>query len=305
MQPVPSHRARAAGALAAFGALAALAAALLGVAAIRTETGQRLDDAGRGDVSAFDAPGVVRATSGLLDTISVASLALLGAGIVVFALLRGRPRLAVAAGVVLLGANVTTQVVKGAVDRPDLVYGGWTEPGSYPSGHATVAMSLAMTLMIVVPAALRWTAALGGCAYAAGVGIAVLTLNWHRPSEVVGAYLVVVAWTGLVMAALTLAPGEEAAREPGRVGRAGALVAAGLGGVVAIVLVVAAARRLDLHQLVYDRTAFAAASAVCAAACAGLGAVTTVLVQRASASPEPGSAVSLPGDARRRPHGRG
>ena len=156
----------------------------------------------------------------------------------------------------------------------------------------------------IVPPALRWTAALGGCAYAAGVGIAVLALDWHRPSEVIGAYLVVVAWTGLAMAVLTLA-GEDAAREPGRVGRAGALVAAGLAGVFGIVLVVAAARRLDLHQLVYDRTAFAAASALCAAACAALGAATTLLVQRASASPEARSAVSLRGDARRRPHGRG
>jgi membrane-associated phospholipid phosphatase len=301
--PTPD-RGRAAAALAALGVLAGVAAAVVGAVAIRTQTGQRIDDAGRGGVSAFDAPGVFRATSGLLDTISVASLALLGAGIVVVALLRGRPRLAVAAGVVLLGANVTTQVVKDSVDRPDLVYGWWTEPGAFPSGHTTVAMSLAMALMIVVPPGLRWMAAAGGCAYAAGVGIAVLALDWHRPSEVLGAYLVVASWTGLVMAVLTLA-GEDPAREPGRLGRVATLVAGGVGAAFAVVVAVAAARRLDLHQLVYDRTTFAVASALCAAACAAIGAVTTALVQRATASPAHASAASVQSDARRRPHGRG
>jgi membrane-associated phospholipid phosphatase len=301
--PTPD-RSRAAAALATFGVLAGLAAALLGAVAIRTQTGQRIDDAGRGGVSAFDAPEVFRGASGLLDTISVASLALFGAGIVLVALLRGRPRLAVAAGVVLLGANVTTQIVKDAVDRPDLVYGWWTEPGAFPSGHTTVAMSLAMALMIVVPTGLRWIAAAGGCAYAAGVGVAVIALDWHRPSEVIGAYLVVASWTGLVMAVLTLA-GEDPEREPGRLGRAATLVAGVLGAAFALVVALAAARRLDLHQLVYDRTTFAVASAVCAAACAAIGAVTTALVQRATASPAPSSADSLRGDARRRPHGRG
>ena len=70
----------------------------------------------------------------------------MGGAIVLLALLRGRPRLAVAAGVVLLGANLTTQVLKETFDRPDLVLGWAAEPGAFPSGHATVAMSLAMAL---------------------------------------------------------------------------------------------------------------------------------------------------------------
>ena len=298
-------RTRAAGALAALGVLAAAAAVVLGLVAIGTESGQRWDDAGRGGVSVFDQPTVFRGASGLLDTISVASLALLGGAIILLALLRGRPRLAAAAGLVLLGANVTTQVVKGSFDRPDLVYGWWTEPGAFPSGHTTVAMSLAMALMIVVPPGIRWTAALGGCAYAAAVGIAVISLDWHRPSEVVGAYLVVVAWTGLVMAALTLL-GEDPDREPGRAGRAATLLAGGLAAAFAVVIAVTAARRLDLHQIVYDRTAFAVAATVCAAACAVLGALATALVQRASAaSRAEGSPAMVPRDARRHPHRRG
>jgi len=305
MASVTPDRTRAAGALAAYGVAAAAAAVALGLAAIRTETGQRWDDAGRGGMWAYDQPAVVRGADRLLDTISVASLALFGAAIVVVALLRGRPRLAAAAGVVLVGANVTTQVVKGSYERTDLVYGWWTEPGAFPSGHTTVAMSLAMALMIVVPPAIRWTAALGGCSYAAAVGIAVIALDWHRPSEVVGAYLVVVAWTALVMAGLTLL-GEDPDREPGPAGRAATIVAGAVAVAFAGVFLVAAGRRLDLEQLVHDRTTFAAAATVCAAVCAALGAATTALVQRAAqASRAAPSTAIVPRHARRHPDRRG
>lgn len=298
------ERTRAAGALAAYGLLAAAAATVVGLVAVGTRTGQELDDAGRGGVSAFDEPTVFHGASRLLDTISVASLALLGAAIVAIALLRARPRLAVAAGLVLIGANVTTQVVKGSYERTDLVYGWWTEAGAFPSGHTTVAMSLAMALMIVVPPALRWTAALGGCCYAAGVGVAVISLDWHRPSEVVGAYLVVVAWAALVMAGVTLlAPDSD--REPEPAGRAAAWVAGAAAVAFAAVLAVAATRRLDLRYLVDDHTAFTVAAAISAAACAVLGAITTALVQRAQASRAEPAAAIVPRDARRRPDGRG
>ncbi len=153
------------------------------------------------------------------------------------ALLRGRPRLAIGAGVVVLGANITTQALKARFDRPDLIGGAATDAGAFPSGHVTVAMSLAMGLVLVVPPAARWTAALAGCAYATGVGFAVIALDWHRPSEVVGAYLVTVAWTAAV-AAVLVATGDVAAGPRDR--RAGA---GRLGGAVAAVLAARLRRR--------------------------------------------------------------
>jgi membrane-associated phospholipid phosphatase len=298
-------RTRAAGALVAYGLAAAAAAAAIGLVAVGTRTGQLWDDAGRGGASPWDQPAVFRGANSLLDTISVTSLALVGGAIIALALLRGRPRLAVAAGVVLLGANVTSQVVKRAFDRPDLVLGWAAGPGAFPSGHTTVAMSLAMALMIVSPPSLRWSAALGGCAYAAAVGIAVIAIDWHRPSEVVGAYLVVVAWTALTMAVVT-ATGEGEARPPGRAARGITMAAGGAAALFALVVLTAAARRLDLHQMVIDRTSFAVAATVSAGACALLGAMATALVQRAAqpsrAAPSP---VIVPRHARRHPDRRG
>lgn len=279
----PARRRPLPASLGAVSALATLAAGLLFAAAVHTVAGQRLDDAARGDLSSSGAPRAYQATQRLLDTISVSSLALFGLGIMGIALLRGRPRLAIGAGVVVLGANITTQALKARFDRPDLIGGAATDAGAFPSGHVTVAMSLAMGLVLVVPPAARWTAALAGCAYATGVGFAVIALDWHRPSEVVGAYLVTVAWTAAV-AAVLIATGDVAAgprdRQAGA-GRLGGAVAAVLALAFAGVVGVTAARRLDLVQIVNDRTAFTAAALVVGASCAALGACVTALLQRA------------------------
>jgi membrane-associated phospholipid phosphatase len=162
--------------------------------AVRTEWGQRLDDA------ALDGrttrANVLRATDRLLNTISVASLAVVGAGIAVIAVARRRPHLAVMALVVIGGGNLTTQVLKrDLLIRPDLL--GHPDPlggASFPSGHATVAMSIVVALILVVPARMRGPTAAVGFVYAALVGMGVVTAGWHRPSDVIAAYLVAVGW---------------------------------------------------------------------------------------------------------------
>ena len=274
-------------ALLALAAACAVLTVILYVLAVRTSEGQRLDDDALGSLSPESPTAVAEATSDLLDTISVASLFLLGVGIMAIALLRRRPLVAVGAGVIVLGANLTTQALKRALGRPDLL----TSPlpdASFPSGHVTVAMSLAMALVLVAPPALRWVAAAAGSAYAIGVGVAVVLLDWHRPSDVLGAYLITVAWTALVAAALMAAPeagGLAATRRPSPQGarRAGAL-GVGLGAAFAIIVGLQTARRLDLLRVVDDRTAFAAAAAVCACACALLAVVVTALIQRGAST---------------------
>jgi membrane-associated phospholipid phosphatase len=284
---VPRRRSPSSGvvpALLGLAAAAALGALLLYLAAVRTGEGRRLDDAAKGDLGegsrAFDE------TSDLLDTISTSSLALLGAAIMAIALIRGRPRLALGAGAIVLGANLTTQYLKASLDRPGPA---GPEAGSYPSGHVTVAMSLAMALVLVAPPALRVAATALGGAYAIGVGVAVIALNWHRPSDVVGAYLVVVAWTALVAAVLAGPAGggelRRRGRAPSRAARIAAAAAIAAGAVVAAVVAGSGVSRVDLVRFVDDRTAFAAATAVCALAGAALAAVVAALLQRASRVP--------------------
>ena len=184
--------------------------AVLYVVAVHTNLGQRIDDAAV--VGRTLQPQVLAATDRVLNTISVASLALGGIAIVLVALARDRPHLALAAGVVIIGANLTTQILKtGILDRPDLV--GPTDPlgvhNTFPSGHSTVAMSLAVALVLVVPSTVRALAAVGGVIYATLVGAGTVTAGWHRPSDVIAAYLIVMAWTAISVAVLIDREGAE------------------------------------------------------------------------------------------------
>src|SRR5262249_37794108 len=138
-----------------------------------------------------DRPTVQAASETLINTISIGSLVLLGGGLVVFALLLGRKRAALAAVVVVGGANATTQGLKELIGH-----------GRFPSGHATVAMSLAVATVLVAPPAWKLLAALVGAAYAGGVGVSLVIQAAHFPSEVAAGYLVAGAWAGALAAAL-------------------------------------------------------------------------------------------------------
>jgi membrane-associated phospholipid phosphatase len=280
----PSPTRRAALAAAVFALACAAGAALLYLAAVRTAAGQRLDERLRGRIDTSEAR-IQSAGNDLLNTVSVTSLTLMGTLIMAGALVRGRPRMAVGAGLVVLGANITTQVMKSRLERPALTDAWWDGAGSYPSGHATVAMSLAMALVLVAPTALRLPLAIVGGAYALGVGVAVIGLDWHRPSDVLGAYLVAATWAGAVAAALTLwpdrAPAGRAREERARAWGIG--IAVVLAGVLAVVLVRAAGDP-ELTRLAADRTGLIVAGALCSVAGAVLLAAVVSLTARGPAA---------------------
>jgi membrane-associated phospholipid phosphatase len=190
------------------------------VIAVHTRLGQRIDTASL-EGRTLDL-AVQRAVGHALDTVSVTSLAIATAALMVVALLRRRPRLAVGVAVLVVGANLTTQVLKEVLERPQLLDGA-PSLTSFPSGHATVAMSLALALVLVVPARLRVPVGAVGLAYAIVVGGATLTSAWHRASDVLGADLVALAWAAGVsvwLVAPSLAAGARVDREqaPRRLG---------------------------------------------------------------------------------------
>lgn len=191
---------------------AAQAAALVAVWRffVRTERGQRLDTialAGN-QIGRDEVDGVATA---VLDAMSVAAIAVAVVVIAVIALARGRVLLTVAVTGFVAGATVTTQILKYGLHRPD--FGVDPERASagnsFPSGHATVAMSVAIALVLVLPSRVRGVAALAGAAYAAVAGVATMTLGWHRPSDVIGAALVAGAWAAAAGLLLVLAQGRD------------------------------------------------------------------------------------------------
>ncbi len=123
---------------------------------------------------------------------------------VVVALLRRRPRVAAAVGLIMLAANLTTQYLKPLLAAPRQPAFGTLKlgEGTWPSGHATAVMALA--LCMVIASAPRWRPYVG--AAMAGFAIIVvysfLELGWHYPSDVFGGFLVAATWTLLGAAAL-------------------------------------------------------------------------------------------------------
>ena len=103
---------------------------------------------------------------------------------------------------------MTTEVLKlHILERPDLLDGVSRPWNTFPSGHSTVAMSLAVGAVLVAPRRLRGTVALAGVAYAAAVAGATVVTGWHRPSDTIGGGFVAVGWGAAVAAILVATRG--------------------------------------------------------------------------------------------------
>lgn len=132
------------------------------------------------------------------------------------ALARGLPRGAVAAFVVVAGANLTTQLFKAGFAHPrvqSMLGVDQIAANSFPSGHTTAIASIVVAYLFVVPREWRAAVALCGGLAVAAVGCSVMALSWHYPSDVMGGLLVVAAWGFAVLAALrATAPGGSSGR---------------------------------------------------------------------------------------------
>lgn len=120
-----------------------------------------------------------------------------------------QPQLLAAIGAVAAAA-LTTQMLKIGLAHPRVqpALGAGVGPVSFPSGHATAAMSMAIAAVIVVPRRLRPMTAVLGAAYAITISITVIGLGWHYPSDVLGGLLVATGFGFLAIAGLRAsAPG--------------------------------------------------------------------------------------------------
>ncbi|AMM33835.1 PAP2 superfamily protein [Sinomonas atrocyanea] len=176
--------------------LASLAAvaALLGTYLffVRTTTGQYIDESAL--VEATQLYGAAsKASLRFLDYLPLISVGLGAIGLGYAALVRRRWAASLIALAAAGGANLATQVLKNDVlTRP--YRGIETFAGnSLPSGHTTLAASAAAAVFLVASPRWRPLVAFAGGTYAVGTGIATLVNQWHRPADVVAAFLVVAA----------------------------------------------------------------------------------------------------------------
>ena len=208
--------------------------------------------------------------------------ALAGLGFALVALVRRRPRVAVAVLALFLLTGLTTESLKVLLASPRAEWFGANRinAASWPSGHATAAMTMALCAVMVAPPRLRPTVAAIGGGFAIAVGYAILTLAWHFPSDVFGGYLVAGMYVMLALSGLAALE----RRWPSRTLRAPAtrkvdlLPALGIAlGVAAVAVGVAIARGPALVGYAAEHTTFVVGAmaiallAVMLAALLGLG----------------------------------
>ena len=165
---------------------------------VHTHRGQLLDTLSYegGHIGAWRVSGQFQR---ILEVVSVQGVALTMALVALAALLRRRWLLALEAAAVVAGANLTTRILKYHVLwRLNLVEGPLMH-NSYPSGHTTAAASAMVAALLVAPRALRTLVALAGAVVMLVFGYGTFVAHWHRPSDVVGGYLVCLAWATMAL----------------------------------------------------------------------------------------------------------
>jgi membrane-associated phospholipid phosphatase len=192
----------AAGALGVAGLCVAALAATWSVSAL--VPGARLRDAiVLHDFMLLNRPHVETVGNALLAVLDPAPFTLLAIVLVVFALLRRRPAVALAIAAVMGLAPLTSELLKPLLAHAhDQVAATHIVEASWPSGHATAAAALVLCAVLASPVRLRPVVGAVGLAFAAGVGCSLLILAWHMPSDVIGGYLVGALWMALAVAAL-------------------------------------------------------------------------------------------------------
>ena len=186
---------------------AAAGVALLRVLAFDVGAVHRRDALALHDFMSLDRPLTHKLAHAVANAASPVEFGLIGVGLIAIALARGRRPLALAVVAILLGSAFTTDyLLKPALAAPRFaeVLGFHQMDGAaFPSGHATGAMAL--TLSAVLVAGRRWRPLVVGVGvlFTVAVSYSLLSLGWHYPSDVLGGYLVAAAWTGVAVAALT------------------------------------------------------------------------------------------------------
>jgi membrane-associated phospholipid phosphatase len=186
----------------------------------------------------------------VLNGMSVVSLAIAAAVVAFIALVRGRRGLALAVLLLIAGANITTQLAKAAITRP---YVGVNieraaAGNSLPSGHTTVAASVAIALVLVLPPRVRTIGAFCAAGYVALAGTATMSAGWHRPSDSMAALLVVCGWTAAVSVLLLIARrhDDHVDKRDSHAVAAGLLVMAGI---LLLIVAVAAMELIEIRDI--------------------------------------------------------
>jgi undecaprenyl-diphosphatase len=169
---------------------------------------ERLDDT---VLDAFSTPsGAVHDLAFLVEQL----VSPLGQGVAValaclLALRLGRPRRALFAVALVAGTAVIVQVLKVLLEHaryqpvPGEPFEWFPVAKAFPSGSTAGALSIALAFLFVVPRSWRRATGALGLVFTLAVSLAVLILNYHYPSDVLGGWLVALGWCFALIALTT------------------------------------------------------------------------------------------------------
>jgi hypothetical protein len=160
---------------------------------VQTTTGQFIDESAL--VEAVDIHGPAgKAATQFLDWLPTISLVMAAVVVLFVTVIRRRWAAAGIAVAACIGANIAAQILKDVLPaRPDK--GVITlELNSLPSGHTTLAASAAAAVFLMASPRWRPMAGFVGGSFAIASGVSTLINQWHRPADVVAAFLLVGAF---------------------------------------------------------------------------------------------------------------
>jgi len=183
----------------ALGVVLLALAAIAGYALIRRPWTNRLDAAGFAAFPANLHYSLYR------EVARIGSLPVLIGGIafaIILSIWRDWPRAVACVVGPLTAVEITERVAKPLVGRHLVALGG----DSYPSGTVAAAAALVTVITLAAPVVLRPLFGLGGLAVIGAVGVAVVGMRWHYPTDAMGGALVGVG-SVLTLDALLHVPG--------------------------------------------------------------------------------------------------
>jgi membrane-associated phospholipid phosphatase len=171
--------------------------------AVRTTAGQAFEDSILQAALRASDSGYAAFTNALLRPLGnvvgfVAIAVVVGMG-----LAQRRTGLAIAGAAVILASITIVESFQHATTRPVLLPHGYRRGDqSFPSGHVALATSIACALILVVPPLYRRAVAVAVAVPASVVASATIAAGWHRPGDVLGSDLIVLAVTSVAIAVL-------------------------------------------------------------------------------------------------------
>ncbi|MDQ0673887.1 hypothetical protein QFZ36_001448 [Pseudarthrobacter siccitolerans] len=160
---------------------------------VQTTTGQFIDESALVEAVAIHGPAG-KASTKFLDLLPTISLVMAAVVVLFVTVIRKHWTEAGIAVAACIGANIATQVLKDMLpSRPDK--GVVTlDLNSLPSGHTTLAASAAAAVFLMASPRWRPLAGFVGGSFAIASGVSTLINQWHRPADVVAAFLLVGAF---------------------------------------------------------------------------------------------------------------